>query len=204
MVAILQKYIGRFMELSSEELDALYREIEIRSYDKKVRLIEVGDTEEYLHFVTKGLIRKFFYKGSEEIITQLAREGELISSSVSFFSGQPSGYVVETIEPSTVYSLRKEKLEQLYRRFPGLEKLSRMVITELFLQKEYWELERIRYTTKERFLRFMSDNPDLFQRAPQKYLASYLNIKPETFSRLKHLLRNTNSSKKGIETKSIK
>jgi hypothetical protein len=59
----------------------------------------------------------------------------------------------------------------------------------LFLQKELWELECIRYSTKERFLRFMSDNPELFQRVPQKYLASYLNIKPETFSRLKHLLR---------------
>jgi CRP-like cAMP-binding protein len=200
MVTILQKYIGRFMELTPEESDALYQEIEIRSYDKKVRLIEIGDTEEYLHFVAKGLIRKFFYKGRDEIITQLAREGELISSSVSYFSGQPSGYVIETIEPSTVYSLHKERLQQLYTRFPGLEKLSRLVITELFLQKEYWELERIRYSTKERFLRFMSDNPDLFQRAPQKYLASYLNIKPETFSRLKHLLR----LKKNPETKSIK
>jgi len=74
--------------------------------------------------------------------------------------------------------------------------MSRLIITELFLQKEYWELERIRYTTKERFVRFMAENPDLFQRVPQKYLASYLNIKPETFSRLKHLLRN----KKGETT----
>jgi hypothetical protein len=43
---------------------------------------------------------------------------------------------------------------------------------------------------RERFLNFVTKNPELMQRVPQKYLASYLNIKPETFSRFKHLLRN--------------
>lgn len=190
MVALLRKYLSQFVVLADEELDALMNEIEVSSYDKKVRLADIGDVEMYLHFIVKGLARKYFYKGKDEIITQIAKEGELICSSVSFFSGKPSGYIVETIEPTTFYSLHKEKLDQLYKRFPNMEKMSRLIITELFLQKEYWELERIRYTTKERFVRFMGENPDLFQRVPQKYLASYLNIKPETFSRLKHLLRN--------------
>jgi CRP-like cAMP-binding protein len=189
MVAILQKYIDQFIDLPAEELEALINSIEVRSVDKKVRLTDINETEKYLYFVIKGLARKFFYKGKEEIITQIAKEGELISSSVSYFSGLPSGYVIETVEPTTFYSLHHDRAEQLYSKYPKLERLSRLIITELFLQKEVWELERIRYSTKERFLRFMTDNPELFQRVPQKYLASYLNIKPETFSRLKHLLR---------------
>jgi CRP-like cAMP-binding protein len=193
MVAILQKYIDQFIDLPAEELGALVNSIEVRSVDKKVRLTDIDETEKYLYFVIKGLARKYFLKGKEEIITQIAKEGELISSSVSYFSGLPSGYVIETVEPTTFYSLHHDRAEQLYIRYPKLERLSRLVITELFLQKEVWELERIRYSTKERFLRFMTDNPELFQRVPQKYLASYLNIKPETFSRLKHLLRRKNS-----------
>jgi signal-transduction protein with cAMP-binding, CBS, and nucleotidyltransferase domain len=193
MVAILQKYIDQFIDLPVEELEALINSIEVRSVDKKVRLTDINETEKYLYFVIKGLARKFFYKGKEEIITQIAKEGELISSSVSYFSGLPSGYVIETIEPTTFYSLHHDRAEQLYSKYPKLERLSRLIITELFLQKEVWELERIRYSTKERFLRFMNDNPELFQRVPQKYLASYLNIKPETFSRLKHLLRTKKS-----------
>jgi signal-transduction protein with cAMP-binding, CBS, and nucleotidyltransferase domain len=193
MVAILQKYIDQFIDLPAEELEALITSIEVRSVDKKVRLTDINESEKYLYFVIKGLARKFFYKGKEEVITQIAKEGELISSSVSYFSGLPSGYVIETVEPTTFYSLHHDRAEQLYSRYPKLERLSRLIITELFLQKEIWELERIRYSTKERFLRFMTDNPELFQRVPQKYLASYLNIKPETFSRLKHLLRRKNS-----------
>lgn len=193
MVAILQKYIDQFIDLPAEELEALINSIEVRQVDKKVRLTDIGESEKYLYFVIKGLARKFFLKGKEEIITQIAKEGELISSSVSYFSGMPSTYVIETIEPTTFYSLAHDRAEQLYIRYPKLERLSRLIITELFLQKEMWELERIRYSTKERFLRFMNENPELFQRVPQKYLASYLNIKPETFSRLKHLLRSKKS-----------
>ncbi len=188
MLNMLDKYIGRFLTLTPEELSVLTKVMEVRSYDKKVRLVEPGQTEEYLHFITKGLLRKYFYKGSHEVITQLAREGELICSSVSFFSGQPSTYVVETIEQSILLSLHKNELERLYTQYPKMETLGRLLITDLFLQKEYWELDRTRYDTKERFVRFVLDNTDLFRRVPQKYLASYLNIKPETFSRLKHHL----------------
>jgi hypothetical protein len=45
------------------------------------------------------------------------------------------------------------------------------------------------HTPRERFIYFVNRNPELLQRVPQKYLASYLNIKPETFSRFKHLVR---------------
>lgn len=188
MLNMLQKYIGRFITLSPDALEALTKVMEVRSYDKKIRLVELGQTEEYLHFISKGLLRKYFYKGSQEIITQLAREGELISSSVSYFSGQPSTYIVETIEQSILLSLHKDELEKLYIQFPQIEVLGRLLITDAYLQKEYWELDSLKYDTKERFIRFVLDNTDLFRRVPQKYLASYLNIKPETFSRLKHHL----------------
>ena len=120
MVPILQQYIDQFLVLPTEELEVLSNEIEVRSYDKKVRITDIGDKEEYLHFIIKGLARKYFYKGKDEIITQVAKEGELITSSVSFFSGKESGYIVETIEPSTFYSLHREKIEKLYDKYPNL------------------------------------------------------------------------------------
>jgi hypothetical protein len=57
--------------------------------------------------------------------------------------------------------------------------------------KDRWQIQLVKMTDRERFLNFVKKNPDLMLRVPQKYLASYLNIKPETFSRFKHLLRNT-------------
>jgi CRP-like cAMP-binding protein len=194
MVKALKEYLAKFIELTDEELEVVTSIAEVRTYDKKVKLIDEGEYENYFNFIVKGLARKFFYKDDEEIITQLAKEGELISSSVSFLSGEKSLYIVETIEPTTFLSFSKESIETLYARDKKWQRLGRLIITDLFLQKENWDLERMLYSTQERFVRFVSNNSNLFQRVPQKYLASYLNIQPETFSRLKHLLRTRNSN----------
>lgn len=184
----LQRNTGHHIGLSTEEVDALAATMEVRHYNKKEKLIDINQKEQYLHFVVRGLVRKFFYKGKQEIVTQLSKEGDLVSSTVSFFSELPSEYVVETIEPTTFYSLSKEKMDQLCTQYPNLNKLGRLILTDLVLQRENWELNQLKYNLKERFFQFIENNADLVSRVPQKYLAAYLNIKPETFSRLKHLL----------------
>ena len=165
------------------------RRLEIRHFDKRQLLIDQGEVELYLNFVVKGLARKFFYKNREEMVTQIAKENDLICCYDSFLAGTPSNYAVETIEATCFFSISKQNVESLFLESPKMERLGRLIVTEQFLNKEYWEYDRMRLDSHERFIHFIEDNPDLLQRVPQKILASYLNIKPETFSRLKHLLR---------------
>jgi CRP-like cAMP-binding protein len=188
MLDSVYRYICRFVDISPPEFAAISEYVKIRHFEKKVRLISLGEQEQYINFVQQGLIRKFFYRHKEEIITQIAKEGELICSSVSFLSGVPSDYVVETIEPSTVASISRDNMEKIYAMGPKMEKMGRLVIIDWLLRKEYWEHTRIQLGPKERFVKFITDNPHLLQRVPQKYLASYLNIKPETFSRYKKMI----------------
>jgi hypothetical protein len=70
-----------------------------------------------------------------------------------------------------------------------MERMGRLIATQQFLSRENFEYDRIRLSSSDRFLNFVRNNSDLLQRVPQKYLASYLNMKPETFSRLKHLVK---------------
>ena len=111
-----------------------------------------------------------------------------MGSVISFITGEPSRYILETIEPVTAFALSKQDLDDLFLSDKKWEKFGRKIITAFFLQVEYQILDNIRYTTKERFVNFMKQNPELVMRVPQKYLASYLEIQPETFSRLKHLM----------------
>ena len=189
MLDELKKYLSKYVEMSPAELSVLEPLLEFRNYDKKVKLTDIGEQEIYVNFVVKGLARKYFYKGKEEIIVQIAKEGDLISSSVSFLSDSPSTYVIDTIEPTIFISLSKQSLDELHLSSPKWQRAGRLIMTDFLIEQENWELDRIKYTTKERFVRFVGANSELFQRVPQKYLASYLNIQPETFSRLKHFLR---------------
>jgi CRP-like cAMP-binding protein len=194
MLDTLRQYVSGYTVLTNEDFALLSRVLEIRNFEKKQQLIRAGEVENYLNFIVKGLARKYFYKGKSEVITQIAREKDMISSSVSYLSGAPSDYFIETLEASTFLSLSRNNLEQLYKESPRIERLGRLIITHFFLQKEEWENECVRLSTRDRFVRFVQANPDLMHRVPQKYLASYLNMKPETFSRLKSLVRRRPST----------
>lgn len=189
MLDMLRQYVSVYVALTNEEFTFLAEKIVVRSFDRKQQIVLAGDVEQYLNFIVKGLVRMYFYRGKTEVITNIAKEGQLVSSSASFLSGAPSSYFIETLEPSLLLSLTREDLDKVFQQSTKIEKLGRLMTTQFVLQKEEWELECMRLDTRERFLRFVENNPDLMQRVPQKYLASYLNMKPETFSRLKQLLR---------------
>lgn len=163
--------------------------IEIREYEKKAKVTQEGEIERYLNIVARGLVRKYLpVKGGEQTI-QLAVEGHIIHSELSFFYRTPSNSIVETIEPTVFLSISYDSLEQLYEQCPRIERLGRLIVTDLFVKKDLHYFDQLRKSTRERFLDYVRDHSHMLQRVPQKYLASYLNIKPETFSRLKHLIQ---------------
>jgi CRP-like cAMP-binding protein len=195
MIAGFQDYFGRYIDLTDEDVRLLSGLVEMRIYDKRVRIVEIGEVEQYLSFVVKGLLRKYFVRDKEEIITQIIKEGEIVTSSVSYFSGTPSRYIVETIEQTSVVSLTQSNLEKLFAMGDKWEKMGRLMMADFLVQREYWLLDNINYTPRQRFFRFVKEQPELMKRVPQKWLASYLNIKPETFSRLK-LIAGVNAVEK--------
>jgi len=184
------QFLHKFVTLSEEEFDEQIKpHLEVRYFKKKQILTKEGEVEDYLNFITKGLARKYYKKGNAEINTQISTEGHMIYAQDSFHGRTPSEFFIEAIEPTTVVSITYENLERLYANNHKMERLGRLVITFSMVLKDRWQMNMIRMTPRERFLDFVHKNPELLQRVPQKYLASYLNIQPETFSRFKHMLR---------------
>lgn len=188
-------FLQKFTDLSAAEFDLYLRPVIMeRRFEKKELLTKAGEVENYFNFILKGLIRKYYLKGNEEINTQISTERHIIHSQESFHSRQPSEYFVEAIEPSVVASISFTDLEKVFASSVKMEHLGRMVITHTMVLKDRWQMQLIKMTPRERFLHFVTRNSSLLQRVPQKYLASYLNIKPETFSRFKHLLKGHGKS----------
>ena len=185
-----QDYLQKFVDLSEEEFNRhLLPVISVRKVDKKEKITREGEVENYFNFIVKGLVRKYYLKGREEINTQISTEGHIIHSQESFHGRTPSEYFVEAIEPSIIVSITYDDLESVYAQSKKMEHLGRMVITRTMMIKDRWQMQLVKMTPRERFLNFVTKNPEMMQRVPQKFLASYLNIKPETFSRFKHLLK---------------
>jgi len=183
-------FINKFLPMSEEEFrEFVVPHLTVRSFEKREVITGIGEIENYFNFISSGLVRKFYMRGKEEVHTQISHENQIILVQDSFLSRQPSDYCLETLEPTTLLSIRHDDLENIFRSSARMEHLGRLVVTSISIIQDKWQAKLIKLSPRERFVDFVQKNPLLIQRVPQKYLASLLNIKPETFSRFKHLLR---------------
>jgi CRP-like cAMP-binding protein len=184
-------YTRKFVDISEPEFRQLiYPYINVRKFQKKQIITETGQVENYFNFIVKGLARKFYKKGKEEINTQISYEGHIIHSQESFHGRTPSEYSIDALEITTLVSITYDDLERIYASSNKMEHLGRLIITHTMVMKDRWQMQLVMHTPRERFIQFVNKFPELLQRVPQKYLASYLHIKPETFSRFKHLVKS--------------
>lgn len=186
----IHTYFNRFLYLSKDEFNELMTYFEVRHFDKKQQIVKLGEIDNSFNIIMKGLARKYTMVGKKDVTLQLSIEGQVIHSEISFNTRTPSDVIVETIEPTIFLSINYDNLQKIYEVNPKTEKLGRLLITYLFIKKDYRDFSQLKKTTRERFMDYMLSHPDMLQRVPQKYIASYLNIKPETFSRLKHLMKD--------------
>jgi CRP-like cAMP-binding protein len=186
-------FLKKFIDLSTTEFEQYIQPyIMLRRFEAKEVVSHIGAVEDYFNFLVSGLAHTYYIKEGGETVIQIATKGHIIHAQESFHSRQPSRYCVETIEPSRFVSITYNDLETIYASHTKMQQLGRLVITYTMLLKEKVQLQAATLSPRERFLHFVDKYPGLLQRIPQKYLASYLNIKPETFSRFKHLLRARN------------
>jgi CRP-like cAMP-binding protein len=197
------KYMQVFMPLSKSEMAALLQYCEWRHFDKKKIIVKQGDTDNYLNIVVKGLVRKYVIVRRTEQTLQLATEGHIIQSEISFLTRSPSIVNIETLEPTTMLSLRHDKMEEALQKLPNGERLGRMILTFMYIRKDERRFARTSKSIRELFADYITRHPHMLQRVPQKYLASYLNIKPETFSRLKRLAMTTDKKNKKLDINQV-
>ncbi len=172
-------------------LDADFEKLAVLVFEKRLKkkdcLVNENELQQDIFFVTEGVLRKYFRRNKNEVITQFFLDGDFANAIVSFYNGTPSQYTIEAIEPSVCLGIHKANLEKVLHEVPALEKLYRVILAKLYVKKELMEYDKARLTKQERFMSFCNEQPDLLQRIPQKFIASYLEIAPETFCRMKQV-----------------
>ncbi|MFT3681353.1 MAG: Crp/Fnr family transcriptional regulator [Ferruginibacter sp.] len=144
-----------------------------------------GHVDTNIYYIEKGSVRIYVQVGAEEQVIRFGYKQNLIVALDSFLSQKPSVFFIQAIKKTTVRVITKDQLEAFLRSDENNTALWIGILENLVLQQIEREIDLLTPSPKERYNRVLKRSPQLFQEIPNRHIANYLRMSPETLSRLK-------------------
>ena len=143
-----------------------------------------GSIDTNIYYVESGSLSVFILDECEEQVIRFGYQGNIIVALDSYLTGKPSDFYIQAIKKSTVKVITKLQMDSFLSKEEN-KLLWTKILEDLMLQQMEREIDILTSSPKERYLRVLKRSPKLFQEIPNRYIANYLRMSPETLSRLK-------------------
>jgi len=184
-VESLQKAIISISPLSKESMEAFTAVWKQWITQKDFILLKENTVSDYFYFIEKGAARIYYYKNGKEITEWLALDNQFFLSITSFFQRTPSHLIIQVIEPSVVYGIHHDDFMRLADKYHDVERLLRKMVTGSLIFSQI-RMDSIQFeSAQQRYEKLLQTSPQIVQRVPLTYIASFLGITLETLSRIR-------------------
>lgn len=182
---IARELARKYSTMTYDELDVLESLLVPIKYGKGEKILQEGEVCRNISYIEKGLVRQFYFKNGKEVTEHLGVDHSIFMCIESLFKEEPSRLQVEALEPTLVYALPKAKLEVAAMRNVNIQMLYRKILEESLIQSQI-HADLVRFeSAPNRYKRLCDLSPQVVLRAPLTYIANYLQMTPETLSRIR-------------------
>lgn len=164
---------------------------EFQKFNRNEFILKAGEIPKFSIFVLKGCLRQYIVneKGEESII-YFAEERHWIGDLPSMRNRTISNFNFQAIEECELLTISGEKWEEAFAKFPWWTE-AHLTGYQKWASKLQQQMAEMNTKTGEvRYLNLLKEKPNLFQRVPQHYIASYLGLSAETLSRIRKKITN--------------
>ena len=182
---VARELARRYSTMTHEELDALESILVPIKYPKGELVLKEGDVCRNFYYIDRGLMRQFYFKHGKEVTEHLAQDHTIVMCIESLFKEEPTHLQIETLEPTVVYAIPKVDLERVALHNVNIQILYRKILEESLISSQV-HADLVRFeTAQDRYKKLCKLMPQVVLRAPLVYIASYLQMTPETLSRVR-------------------
>ena len=154
-------------------------------YKKGVQILKEGEICHSMLFVEKGMLRQYYYKKGKDMTEHISYENGIVMCIESYFQQEPTKLMIEALENSIVWEIPKSKVEELVNQYDDINRMYRRFL-EVSLIESQKKADELRFEpARGRYLKLKQRHPQILLRAPQVYIASLLQMTPETLSRVR-------------------
>lgn len=182
---IARELARKYSTMTHDELDILQSVLVPMKFAKGEMILKEGEVCTNMYYIDKGLVRQFYFKSGKQLTEHMAVEGNIVMCIESLFREEPTKLQIEAIEPTIIYALPKARLEEVALHNVNMQILYRKILEEsLILSQVHADLVRFE-SAQNRYRRMCKLQQQVTLRAPLVYIASYLQMTPETLSRVR-------------------
>jgi len=181
----IRKYFEKSVVISDEDWKLFSSRLTYQKFHKKQRLVNVGETENYLSFIEKGMVRFYVPGENDDFTFSFSFDGEFVSAYNSFLTQMPCKYIVETLTETALWRITFSDLQSVYTETKIGNEIGRLASEKLYLNNFEREISLLTLTAKQRYLQLFKDQPHLLKQIPLKYIASYIGVTPQALSRIR-------------------
>ena len=189
MLLPLFEILNDIEQIDHELKNLLQKSFEEQTIPKGKLLLYEGDVCKSLWFLSSGILRSFHNIGDKEITSRIMFTGHIVISAGSFFTQTPATESIEALTDCTLMRLDFEKLQQIYKRFPAFNYHTRLITEQYFFHQEQRLYMLRKHDALAKYKYFLENYSFILKDIPQKYIASFLDMTPETLSRTRNKLR---------------
>ena len=149
-------------------------------------LLQEGKLANKYFFLEKGFMRSFAYDlQGYDITTNFYSANQVVFEVSSFFQRTQSRENIQCLTDCQGWYITYEQLNNFFHALPEFREFGRSILVKGFAALKNRMLSMITETAEERYARLIQSNPEVFQYAPLKYIASYLGITDTSLSRIR-------------------
>jgi len=182
---VARELARRYSTMTHDELDILENILVAHKYSKGELILKEGEVCDCIYWVVKGLVRQFYFKNGKELTEYMTTENSIVMCIESLFNEEPTHLQIQALEPTLLYAIPKRDLEAAAIKCVNIQMLYRKILEEsLIISQHHADMLRFE-TAQDRYHKLVKRSPQLILRAPLVYIASYLQMTPETLSRVR-------------------
>jgi CRP-like cAMP-binding protein len=185
MTEKLTTYLKRNLNLETDLIEKFVSEFSFEKIKSKEYFLRIGSICNKIAFINRGAMYCVYNKDGIDRIDEFSFENEFITDYLSFLTGIPADKDIICLEDCKLLTINKASLEKLYKEDIRFERLGRLMAEGLFINWHLKAKSLFMDDAETRYYQLTSNKPDLVQRVPQYMIASYLNVTPETISRIR-------------------
>lgn len=180
----LRTAVENIKPISDSTFSKLLEITEIRTVKKKECIIQQGRADKVFLFIKEGIFRLWYVANGKERTVGFGCAGDPFTSISTYRTGRPSLFSLEAVTDTEIYYMTHSDIKKLIATD---KEFADWMLAFLFEQLDALYAKEVifgNYNATERFEAFVLNRPEIYKSVPAKYLAQYLNIAPETLSRI--------------------